>query len=290
MTRPPQISACDFRQPRRLTGSVSRALSGWLSTACGLLQEHWQALLSCVGEIRVERIDASSARDAVRGLADPGYAARLEIGPQECDGLLAFPEDILLAFVEDMLGHTVQQFPESRHLTPAETSMVELLLGEVARSLSQAWPEIEPLACHLSSVISRPVRSRVFQPDDTLIRAQFSVATIAGERTATLLLPEDGLREIGIVEHDESPEVPVRPPARLRDLARQLPVTLVVRLGTTRLTLKELNGLAAGDVLLLDQKISAPLTASVAGHVHWNGAPCRLGQRQGFRITSTIDY
>jgi len=287
MTSSPQIAACDFTKPRQLTGTANRALSSWLSTACALLKENWQSLLGCVEEIHVDRVDSSVASNAVRALPDPAFAARVQVGPDGFDAMVSFPEPIILAFVADMLGTLGEEWPERRPLTPAETSMVELLLGEVARALGQAWPELTPLECLLHSVVERPVRSRVFAPETDLIRASIVIRTSLGDQVAVLLLPREGLYSIGIVEQTVSEDGPVEPPEQLRHLAERLPVTVTVSLGTTNLTLSELNSLTPGDVLVLDQRISNPLQAAVSGRIFWRGMPCRLGQRQAFRITES---
>jgi flagellar motor switch protein FliM len=287
MTNTTQLAACDFTKPRQLTGTANRALSGWLTTACALLEENWQSLLSCVTEIRISRIDSSNAQTAVRSLPDPAFAARIQIGPEGFTSLIAFPRPVLLAFVADMLGTLGDTWPEVKAFTPAETSMVELLFGEIARSISQAWPEIDPIECTLNSVVSRPIRSRIFAPADSLVRATISISTSLGEQSAILLMPREGLNGIGIVEQDSGEDVLVRPPPQMRNLAERLPVTMAVELGATSLTLAEMNSLTAGDVVVLDQRIANPLSAAVSGRILWRGMPCRLGQRQAFRITAS---
>ncbi|MCA9034209.1 MAG: FliM/FliN family flagellar motor switch protein [Planctomycetaceae bacterium] len=287
MTQSDAIFNVDFSAPRGLTGSANRALSSWQTTACSILKEIWQGLLGSEFDLNLGQLDSSVAQKAIRSLPDPGYAARLAIGEERFPAFVVFSAQTIQALVSDMLGTLGEEWPEVKPLTPAEASMVELLMGEVARSFSVAWPDVDPLQCFLQSVVSRPLRSRVFPPDEILARTRITLTLPLGTDEITLLFPRAGLASIGIVETDpqESAAQPATP--QLRALAEKLPVTLIVELGRASLTLKQMNNLAVGDVLMLDQPVTAPLEASIGGKLQWLGHPCRMGPRQGFRVIAT---
>lgn len=290
MSRSESIASVDFSAPRRLTGTASRAVTAWQSTACTLLRENWQGLLGSGVELRPERIDSCVASKAIRVLPDPGYAARLSVGPTAFTAFAVFSCRLVQVLVADMLGTLGTEWPAERPLSPAELSMVELLFGEVARSVGHGWPEVTPLDCQLESVIFRPLRSRVFSPDETLIRTLVSVRTPLGDEEVTLLFPESGLMSIGISGQLETDTSTQQPAPQLRQLAERIPVTMVVELGNATLSLADMNRLSIGDVLVLDQPVSTPMAASIEGRLQWLGQPCRLGQRQGFRILASTEH
>ncbi len=279
-------AASVFAEPRRLTSGANRALTAWQTTVCSMLQESWQALLGSNLTLRLVKSDSTTAIKAVNNLADPGYAARLRIGPSSFPSIFAFSSRMVQVLVNDMLGTPSEEWPEVRELSPVETSMAELLFGEITRSISQAWPEVEPLECELESIISRPMRSRVYGPDEPLVRTRIALQTAMGQEEAVWLMPQAGLAEIGIADTHED-ESPPAPAPQLRTLAEQLPVQLVVELGSTSMRLSELNRLKAGDYLPLDQAVFQPLEVSIDGRLQWLGHPCRLGVRQGFQIIAS---
>jgi flagellar motor switch protein FliN/FliY len=55
--------------------------------------------------------------------------------------------------------------------------------------------------------------------------------------------------------------------ARLPDALGALPLTLTVRLGTARMTVRELTALGEGSLVTLDARIDAPLEVCVDGRV-----------------------
>lgn len=280
------ISNSVFAEPRRLTGEANRALSGWQASFCSFLAENWQGLLGSEVKLTTTRTSASVAGSCIESLPDPGYGARLEMGADGFSSVVAFSGRLVQTLVFDMLGTLGEDWPEVRDLTPAEVSMAELLFGEISRAFSQAWPELEPLPCDLHSVISRPRRSRLFARDEAVIQTRITVETPFGPDDIFWIAPRTGLESIGI--RDTAPDAEEFQPApQLRELARRIPVELVIELGNTSLTLKELNDLQVGDYLPLDQLVYQPLQAMVDGRLQWLGTPCRLGNRQGFQILAT---
>ena len=287
MSNQETLTSIDFSAPRRLAGTANRALSSWNATATSMLQEYWQSLAGNRITLQPARIDSSVAQKAQQALPDPGYAALLKIGPDRFDGMVAFSNRIVLTLVSEMLGTLGDTWPEQRPLTAAELSLVELLFGEIARALSQGWPEVTPLPVEMDQVIVRPLRSRIFQPRENLVRVVVVVTTAVGEETFVMLMPQAGLASIGINETAVPAASEQTASPQMRALAESLPVAMTVGLGKATLTLGEMNRLAVGDTLVLDQSAGSPLEARIAGRLQWLGFPCWLGQRQGFRILAS---
>lgn len=285
MTAAEVQQASFFAQPRRLTGEANRALTAWHSTVCSLLQENWRALLGNELTVVAGSTDSARALKAVSQLPDPGYAARFEIGPDQGPSLFCLSTRMVISLVNDMLGTPLEAWPEERELTPVETSMVELLFGEVARAISQAWPEVEPLSCELCSVVARPMRSRLYPPDDIVVRTQITLTTPLGDETAVWVIPRTTLESMGITDTNE--EEFSTPAPQLQKLAEELPLQIVVQLGDTSMKLSELDRLRVGDYLTLEQGVMQPLEMTIDGKLHWLGHPCRLGTRQGFEIIAS---
>lgn len=284
MTTSETVTSIDFTAPRRLTGTANRALAQWNGTATAVLQEFWQSLLGDRITLQVARTDSSVAQKAQHALPDPGYAALLKIGTARFDGMVAFSNRIVLTLVSEMLGTLGDAWPVSRDLTAAELSLIELLFGEIARAFSQGWPEVEALPVELDQILVRPLRSRIFQPRENLIRSILVIQTPVGEEACVILMPQAGLASIGIDDTagNSVPQQSASP--RMRALTETLPVTMSVSLGRASVSLGEMRQLKVGDVLMLDQAIGQPLEAKISGRLHFLGHACRLGQRQGFRV------
>lgn len=277
----------DFKAPGRLASDVERALVDWHAQTCTLLNEGLQSLVGNTVTVTLGDLDSGTAANILKQTADPGYAASLKLGEAEVPSLVTFSGRMIATLVSGVLGDIGEDWKEFEPLTTVETSMLELLFGEITRTVGMGWPELDPLPCTLDSCLYRPVRSRVYAPDEGLLQRELIIETPFGKESAWWLLPVDRLTDIGMSSLDSLSDADVLPDERLPAIAATLPVDIVVQLGTTRISLPEMNELEVGDFLVLDQNVQQPVEAFLAGRLQWLGMPCRLGRHQGFEILAS---
>ncbi len=287
MTDSESLKPYNFAAPGHVSGSVNRALDTWHNQACSLLTESWQSLMGDSVSVQCGTVNLTSCKSAFDSIADPGYGASLKLGPSGMPSLVTFSGRLVCSLVEGLLGSQGEDWSEYKPLTTVESSMLELLFGEVSRAIAMSWPEVEPLKSELESCVFRPNRSRIFAPDELMMRRQIEITTSFGTDTAWWLLPQIGLAELRISDTGLTEAVDVTPDLRLREIAKLLPVEIVVRLGHTKVTLSEMNQLEIGDFLVLDQALSQPVEAVLDGELQWLGMPCRIGRRQGIEIIAS---
>ena len=281
------LKSFDFASPGHVSGSVNRALDTWHKQACALLTENWQSLLGDSVSVQCGAVNLATCKSAFESVTDPGYGASLTLGPSGMQSLVTFSGRLVCSLVQGLLGTPGDDWTEFKPLTTVESSMLDLLFGEVSRAIAMSWPEVEPLKSEVVSCVFRPNRSRNFAADEMMMRRKIEITTAFGTETAWWLLPQTGLAELGISDSGLTEVIEVQPDARLRDIAKQLPVQIVVRLGNTKVTLSEMNQLEIGDFLVLDQGLSQPVEAVLDGELQWLGMPCRIGRRQGIEIIAS---
>ncbi len=78
--------------------------------------------------------------------------------------------------------------------------------------------------------------------------------------------------------------------SELADMAflQEIPIELVVELGRTRLTVRELAALGRDDVVELDRSATQPLDVIVGGRVFARGELVVVDDRVGLRITELV--
>jgi flagellar motor switch protein FliM len=74
----------------------------------------------------------------------------------------------------------------------------------------------------------------------------------------------------------------------METLVRELPVEIVVLLGSVEVSLSLLAQLRPGDVVILNQRVSEPLLATVASEKKFRVWPGRVGSQQAVRIESSV--
>lgn len=290
MTSPASMEECDFGGPRRLPQAVWKLLNRWQQDSCQLIQDNARQYLAHPFTMRVARTEPLLSRAAVAALPDPGLGIELWMGhPHPLLSIFAWPPQLVLYLVNEMLGSESEEWPAERPLTPLESSMVATLFQGIAQAIGEAWPGQDAIECRLGQTIDRPRRGRRYAPDESLISTQIVLDTRCGEATCHWLLPQQRIGELLDEELSTAGEHRAEPDPHLLVLAERLPLELTVELGTTRLTMSEAAQLGVGDVLRLDQSVRKPLSARIGGTTRWMGFPCRVGTRRAFQLVEGID-
>lgn len=290
MTRPASPEPVDFRKPRRPPPHLEQSLALWQQQTARILAESWNRYLSEPVSIAAVDCDSQMARPVLAAVSDPGFGAQLKIGSAGTPALFTASPRLVLALVSDLLGTCGENQPESRALTPVEESILDLLFRQAAAAIGEAWPRQEAIGCDFIRLDPRPLRTRLFAPESVLIVMRFKIETRFGEEECWWLLPQEAaLTQL----FGEKPMTISRPAAdfsqTLELLTRGVPVEVGVRLGEAKLTMSQMARLRQGDVILLDQRIHAPLIVSIGGVDKFLGRPGRAGMRQAFEITSVIE-
>jgi flagellar motor switch protein FliM len=137
----------------------------------------------------------------------------------------------------------------------------------------------------------RIARSRLFGRPDKMIVTEFQLATRLGDAECHWVIPQVPFEQLASVEWPQSPvdeELKSAAPG-IERAAVALPITMSVQLGTARLPMAQLADLNIGDVVVLDQFISDPVTADIHGAPKYRGYPGRIGSQRSFQIVDVLD-
>lgn len=282
------LSTFDFRRPSAIPDDVSDAVARWHASVCTLTSEAWSNYAST--GIRVTNPEpASQLFGNVRSeFPETGLGYEVHLDSNALSSLLVMSRPLVLALLAEMLGQGGEALPEDRELTPVEKSLSELIFLEFCGAVSEAWPEQELISCELGPIVPKPQRTRMYGLDQHVVLCQFDVAGPFGTASCWWCFPSEPLGEF-MCEPNETPsENSVRMREALESRAREIMVDVIVHLGEVKLHVAELANLQPGDVLVLDQRISEALTATVAGQRLFQGWPGRIGPHQAFQVQTVV--
>jgi flagellar motor switch protein FliM len=283
----------NFAKPGRLTAEVEQRVAGWLRTAAALAAKKAAQHLPFLIETAFAGVEVQRPGDGLAKLPDPAVAYAVAAGGPAVNGMVVLPRPLTLGLVGALLGDAGTALPEDRELTLVEHDLCEFFTADVLIApLQETWPATEPVPFRLARRESHPRWTRIFPPDDNLVVLTFRIKGPFGEGDWSVLLPQKLVLELlaqlgpGGEKHRATASPPE--PERLRVLVEELPVELTVLLGTVDLSLAELARLSVGDVVILNQRVSEPLTADLAGERKCKGWPGRVGSRQAFEVESFV--
>lgn len=277
----------DFQKPTGLSIDNGDLLKQWTKAFAILFKEKWAADLPSEIEVNYDSDAAFSFVVLKSRLPKPALAIRVLFGTPEIESFMLLEQTAVISIVMEMMGDTVEEI-EDRMLSSVEVSLFEMFIDEVISSLSESWVDQESLPMSFKEIDDRPHRSRAFDPKTIMLQLKFVVKQ--GDKSFDLfwIVPqgdfEDMLAQFSEVTNTETNtfrEV-------LECHAKEMKVKISVLLGGAELSFNQMSKLAAGDVILLDQKISEPLPVFVEDSEKFKAWPGRHGNSQAIKISSTV--
>lgn len=256
-------AAFDFRRPP--PGELVRQAAAWVAQACRRTAAAWGRLLPYPAELRPGPVDAAGTAAALAGLPEDAVGIPLTT-PDPADEvvLLAVRRPLLLALLAGVVGEAASALPEDREPSEVEASLVGYLVRELFLApLEKAWAVADPP--QFAAGPPTPPRAALRGAGDSFLVAAPVVAGPFGEHPVHLLVPRAGRWELLARSEAGAKPPPPAPREQIEALVREMPVDLDVILGTADLTMRDLAGLTAGDVVVLRQKVTQPLDAQVSG-------------------------
>jgi flagellar motor switch protein FliM len=277
----------DFTRPAPLTADWQQRLGGWFRAALALAAKVSAKEMAFPPEGKFRAADVVRPGEALRELPEGTTGYAIALGGDRLRTLLVLARPALLALVGGLLGEAAAELPADRELTAVDDSLADYLLQRLLLpAFRQIWPGAEALAWGVPAKEPYPQASRMFVGDEPAVRFAFALAGPFGDAEFTWLMPRKALLAAA-GGTDDAPAAP--PPVRVDAIVDALPVELVVQLGTVELRLSELAGLLAGDVVVLNQRVTDPLAAVLGDKKKLFGWAGRTGSWQVFQLASRAD-
>jgi flagellar motor switch protein FliM len=282
----------NFRRPGPLASDLEHRLGSWLRVYCARARAQWAKHIPAPIEMEYCKLETIRPGEGLSRLSDAVVAYRVLMNDEEMNTLFILPRPLALALVGGLLGTSETSLPADRELTVVEESLTEYLLQNLLVALLQeTWPGHEPLPIRVEGKEPQPKWTRIFPPDENVVVATFAVRGPFGEQEWFWMVPQKGLLDqLGRLTgpgQEPAGEMVARP--RLETLVRELPVEIAVVLGVVELPIAQLAKLRPGDVVILNQRVTDPLVAAVAGQKRLRGWPGRVGAFQAFQIESLLE-
>jgi flagellar motor switch protein FliM len=254
----------------------------WQRRGCKLLPQAWAEHIGYPTVWETE--SPENVECATTELPEHSVAFHITIQGHEQPTLLAIPSELGLALVQSVLGQSVESLEEARALTSIETSLLEVLAGQVASALNEGAQGAGFPTLVLAQYDPRPLMIGLFPTEAELVVLRFTVSGPFGKSELRWLWPESLAETLFNSNSHDNGDANATESPQLRDLLLRAPFEITVELGTTELNVSELAELKVGDVLVFDQKISEPLNCIVGEQVIMRAWPATTGKQQSIQI------
>jgi len=282
-----EIRPYDFKRPERIGKEQMRALETLHEAFARSFGAGLSGLLRTIVEISVQHCEQISYAEFITRLPNPTSLNLLHCRPLDGHFLFELSPTVIYPVIDRLLGGTNRDvFVPLRPMTPIETRLVQKLLERAIGALREAWQGLHPMDFALGEMESNPQLVQVVPPNEVVVAITFDVRLGNCNGPMRLCLPYnaieplmDRLNSQSWLAAGRSRNAPDAEKRLVRSLS-EASVTVDAVLATTTMTLAELRGLEAGDLIVTSRTASSPAMVRVEGRTKFVG---RLGQHRGRR-------
>ncbi len=215
-------------------------------------------------------IDMSKFGDFMRSLPVPTSINIFKMDPLRGNAILVVDTRLVFALVENFFGgYGTQPKIEGRDFTPIEQSVIERVVKVVLSSMEQSWTPVHDVHIELVRSEINPQFAGIVPPSDVVIVVSMEVELENAIGSLLFCLPYSTIEPIRsklyAAFQSERLEVDHAWLSRFKERLLELPVEMVVPLGHTSITGRQLLNLDVGDILLLDTDTEESLSVKVQG-------------------------
>ena len=239
-------------------------------------------------------IDMSKFGDFMRSLPVPTSLSIFKMDPLRGNAILVVDSRLVFALVESFLGGSGSQPKvEGRDFTPIEQAIVDRVVRIALANLEDSWRPVHEVHLELVRSEVNPQFAAIVPPSDVVIVITFEVELENAIGSLIVCLPYSTLEPIRSKLHasfqSERLEIDHVWVSRFKERLLETPVELLVRLGKTKITGRQLLNLEEGDLLLLNTDEEDLLECEVEGVLKYFGTPGKVKANRAFQITQTIE-
>ncbi len=239
-------------------------------------------------------IDMSKFGDFMRSLPVPTSLSIFKMDPLRGNAILVVDSRLVFALVESFFGGSGSQPKvEGRDFTPIEQAIVDRVVKIALSNLEDSWRPVHEVHLELIRSEVNPQFAAIVPPSDVVIVITFEVELENAIGSLIVCLPYSTLEPIRSKLHasfqSERLEIDHVWVSRFKERLLETPVELVVRLGRTKITGRQLVNLEEGDLLLLNTDEEDLIECEVEGVLKYYGIPGKVKANRALQITKAIE-
>lgn len=282
-----EIRPYDFKRPERVSKDQMRALESLHEGFARSFGAALSGFLRTIMEVKISSIEQMTFSEFTHSLPNPTCFNLLSCDPLDGSMCMEISPLIIYPIIDRLLGGSnADLFIPQRPLTVIEQRLVNKILDRAVGALGEAWAGIMQLNFKLEDTESNPQLVQIVPPNEVVVvvGAEMKMGGRAG--TMALCIPYNVIEPV--VEKLSNQTWAAYKRSRRSDQIRSrvaysldtATLTVSAVLANSTITVRELQHLQVGDIILTEKPAVAPLTLEIGGKRKFIGA---VGQHRGNR-------
>ncbi|GAB6888800.1 flagellar motor switch protein FliM [Desulfothermus okinawensis JCM 13304] len=245
-------------------------------------------------DVNPTSVDMIKFGEFMRSLPVPTSINIFKMNPLRGSALLIIDSRLVFALLENFFGGSGSQPKvEGRDFTPIEQAVVHRVVEIALKEVESAWKPVHEVQIEFQRTEINPQFASIIPPGDVIVVSSFEVELENAIGNLIIGLPYATIEPIRSKLYasyqSERLEVDQTWIIRIRERLLETPVEVVVNLGNTQITPRQLLNLKIGDILLLDTYVDDELIAEVEGIPKFTGKPGVYKGNKALLISKEIE-
>jgi flagellar motor switch protein FliM len=286
----------DFRHPDRVSKEQLKILRNIHDNFARLVSTYLSNALRTMIDVKVPTIEQVTYFEFTLSAATFTYMYVFDIDNLDGQAILEIDPRFTFFIIDRLFGGTGTSINKvESNPTIIERSVMSNIADRILEYLKEAWNHVENLEPHISNFETNPQLVTVAPASETMIVLNFPVGVRDFEFALVVCFPYFMLEPV-LKKMNSQDYITMMKKELNDDDIKSLHRTVVntdivfsVELGKAVISVDEFVNLQENELLLLDSKITEPLTARIQKQKKFHVSPGKRGKKRVVRIDELID-
>ncbi len=290
-----EVYEYDFRRPNRVSKDQLKTIRTLHENFSEIFGFYLASKLQTMTTIDLIAVDQLRYSEYVLSISNPSCIYIFGIQETEGQAVLEMTPDLVMVFVDRLLGGSGIKMEVKRAITPIEQRLIKPIVERALKNLSTAWSPVHQLTFQMKGFESNPDFVQIAPASEIVIVISFEIKIGEDSFLMNLCYPSFALEEV-IARLNVQYYSTVRTSKDKAEAQKhithhlahtQLPIQ--VQLGKTHISIGDLMNLEVGDVLMLDNTIEDKLAIFVDNRLKFYGYPGLMNDHIAVKITESAE-
>lgn len=290
-----EVRGYDFKRPERVSKDQMRALQTLHEAFARNFGAALSGFLRAIVEVRVATCEQMTYGDFVSGLPNPTSFNLISADALQGQMCLEISPLIIYPIIDRLLGGTSSElFIPQRPMTLIETRLIESVTNYGLTAMVEAWESVRDLKFEITATESNPQLVQIVPPNEVVVVVGLEMKLSNRAGTMNLCIPynviEPVMEDLSTqnwfsVGADESTE---NSRTLIEGSLTRASVSVSGILAETTMTMRDLNSLTPGDLIITDKPTDAPAVLCVEGQKKLLGTVGTCRGKRAIRVQRLI--
>jgi flagellar motor switch protein FliM len=251
-------------------------------------------LIRSIVSAEVASVDQLAYEEFLNSLVQPTVIGTLEMHPFNGNALIEMNPNLVFSIIERLLGGKGEFSGKPRELTDIEKTLTERVLMRMLELLEESWSTVVDVRFRFESMESNPFFVQICPPRDMVLLVIMKLKVGEVEGMISLCIPyflmEPMIDKLSsqqwFVSTSRKSDSDVR--ENLLKTLDRVKVPLGLELGHTVLSVADVYGLQAGDVIKLDETVDSAIGVRVGNYIRFKAKPGTVDGRLAAEVTEVV--